>query len=109
LLFAPVFNAIDDTLAEAIATADVAFLDGTFFYDDEMIARDLMDKRARHLGHQPVGGDDGTLVQLGEIETRVIFTHINNSNPSLDRDSEEYATLREAGAELAYDGMELTL
>lgn len=109
MLFAPVFSAIDDALAEAIANADVAFLDGTFFYDDEMIAAGLMDKRARQLGHQPVGGPDGTLAQLGDLDTRVIFTHINNSNPALDRESQEFATLCHAGTELAHDGMELTL
>ena len=109
LLFAPVFAEINDELQEAIAAADVAFLDGTFFYDDEMIAAGLMDKRARHLGHLPLGGPDGTLAILGHISTRIVFTHVNNSNPVLDPNSEEFAMLRTSGAAVAYDGMEITL
>ena len=109
LLFAPVFAELNDELREAIAAADVAFLDGTFFYDDEMPAAGLMDKSARHLGHQPLGGPDGTLALLGPVNTRIIFTHINNSNPALNPDSQESLALRTCGAEIAYDGMALTL
>lgn len=109
LLFAPVFRAIDETLRAAIARAAVAFLDGTFYNDDELVEAQLLDKHARALGHQPVGGDDGTLAQLRGTRTRIVFTHLNNSNPMLDSGSAAYAQLREFGAELAYDGMELTL
>ena len=38
LLFAPVYEAIDDVLLAAIAQADVALLDGSFYADDEMRA-----------------------------------------------------------------------
>ncbi len=109
LLFAPVFAEIDDALARAIASASVAFLDGSFFSDDELIAQGLANKRARSLGHLPVGDANGTLERLRGTKTRVIFTHINNSNPMLDPDSPAAARVREAGAEIAFDGMELTL
>jgi pyrroloquinoline quinone biosynthesis protein B len=109
ILFAPVFSAIDDGLHAAITRASIAFLDGSFFSDDEMIEAGLLDKHARALGHQPVGGKGGTLEQLRGTKTRIIFTHLNNSNPMLDPASQAYAALRECGAELAYDGMELTL
>lgn len=109
LLFAPVFSAIDAKLRAAIARASVAFLDGSFYSDDELVAPELLAKHARALGHQPVGGRDGTLAQLAGTRTRIIFTHLNNSNPMLDSGSPASAALREFGAELAYDGMELTL
>ena len=109
LLFAPVFSAIDETLRAAIERAAVAFLDGTFYSDDELVDAQLLDKHARALGHQPVGGSGGTLAQLRGTQTRIVFTHLNNSNPMLDPASAAYAELREFGAELAYDGMELTL
>lgn len=109
LLFAPVFSAIDETLRAAIERAAVAFLDGTFYSDDELVAARLVDKHARALGHQPVGGDGGTFAQLRGTRTRIVFTHLNNSNPMLDSASAAHAELREFGAELAYDGMELTL
>lgn len=109
LLFAPVFSAIDESLLAAIRRASVAFLDGSFYSDDELIDAELLGKRARALGHQPVGGGDGTLAQLAGTRAKIVFTHLNNSNPMLDPDSSAYASLRDFGAELAYDGMELTL
>jgi pyrroloquinoline quinone biosynthesis protein B len=107
LLFAPVFRSIDASLYDAICRADVAFLDGTFYTDDELMTEGLMLKRARALGHQPVGGADGTLQRLRGRRSRIIFIHLNNSNPMLDEESPACARVREAGAEIAYDGMEL--
>jgi pyrroloquinoline quinone biosynthesis protein B len=109
LLFAPVFADIDDALRAAIEAADVAFLDGSFYSDDELVAQGLASKSARSLGHQPVGGPNGTLARLRGIRTRIVFTHLNNSNPMLDPDSEAHARVRELGAEIAFDAMELVL
>jgi pyrroloquinoline quinone biosynthesis protein B len=109
LLFAPVFAEIDARLEQAIEAARVAFLDGSFYSDDELIVQNLARKRARSLGHQPVGGSAGTLAHLLGVRTRLVFTHLNNSNPMLDERSREYAQVRDFGAEVAYDGMELTL
>ncbi len=107
ICFAPVFASIDAALRDAIERADVAFLDGTFYRDNELIAAHLLDRSARGLGHQPVGGPDGTLSQLRGIRTRIIFTHLDNSNPMLDPASEAAAAIRASGAEIAYDGMTL--
>jgi pyrroloquinoline quinone biosynthesis protein B len=108
VLFAPVFAAIDPRLSQAIARARIAFLDGSFFSDDEMIVQGLSEKTARHLGHLPVGGSDGTLAHLG-TNARVIFTHVNNSNPMLDPDSAATGAVHRAGANVAFDGLEITL
>ena len=109
LLFAPVFAEIDATLASALQSASVAFLDGSFYSDDELVAQGLADKRARSLGHLPVGDWRGTLARLRSRSRRTIFTHLNNSNPMLDPNSSAAAHVREAGVEIAYDGMELTV
>ena len=86
LLFAPVFSSIDGALARAIASAGVAFLDGTFFSDDELVSQRLLPKHASALGHHALGGREGTLEQLRGTATRLILTHINNSNPILNPD-----------------------
>lgn len=109
LLFAPVFAAIDQTLRAAIERADLALLDGSFYSDDELVREHLMEKTARHLGHQPVGGADGTLAQLQDARGRIVFTHINNSNPMLDPASPEAIEVEASGARIAYDGMEFAL
>jgi pyrroloquinoline quinone biosynthesis protein B len=109
LLFAPVFASIDRRLAKAIASAGVAFLDGTFFSDDELVSQRLMPKHASELGHLAIGVPGGTLEQLRGTPTRVIVTHVNNSNPILNPDSAAARSLHDANVEVAYDGMELRI
>ena len=103
VLFAPVFAAIGGELAAAIARAGVAFLDGSFYSDDELTASGMMAKHARDLGHLPVVDTLAFLPTLPK-HGRIVFTHVNNSNPMLDPDSEAAAEVRAAGAEIAYDG-----
>ena len=43
------------------------------------------------------------------LATRKILIHINNTNPILDEDSAQHAQVRDAGVELAFDGMEFSL
>lgn len=109
LLFAPVFAELGDELRDAIERADLAFLDGSFYSDDELQREQLMDKTARHLGHQPVGGESGTLAQLRAGRGKIVFTHLNNSNPMLDPASDAAKHVRDFGAQIACDGMEFTL
>jgi pyrroloquinoline quinone biosynthesis protein B len=40
---------------------------------------------------------------------RRILIHINNTNPILDEDSPECREVRDAGWEIAYDGMQIDL
>ncbi len=95
---------------KAAATSNVAFLDGTFWSDDELIEIGRSQKTSRDMGHLPLSGRDGLLAQFPkDSECRKILVHINNTNPILNEDSEEHRLAREAGFEIAYDGMELTL
>lgn len=107
LLYAPVFSTIDRPLADAARRADIVFLDGSFHDDDEMDRMGLGRKRARDLGHQPVSG--GTLAFAATLSNRRLFTHLNNSNPLLDPSSPAARAVREAGCELAEDGLEIHL
>jgi pyrroloquinoline quinone biosynthesis protein B len=109
VVFAPVYAGITERLREAVATSRVAFLDGSFFSDDEMQSKHLVDKHATALGHLPVGGENGTLATLGISGTRCILSHVNNSNPLLDPSSTAFQQARAAGVEVAYDGMEVVL
>ncbi|GAC1535913.1 MAG: pyrroloquinoline quinone biosynthesis protein PqqB [Candidatus Velthaea sp.] len=109
LCFAPVYAAVDDALREAIASADVSFLDGSFYDDDDMIVQGLGDKRASDLGHLPLHGAGGTMDQLGSVRSRRLLTHLNNTNPVLDPNSSAAREIAKAGFELAHDGLELIL
>ena len=108
-VFAPVFSGTNRALIDALERADVAFLDGSFFTDDELPGLGLGEKTARALGHQPAGGADGTLAAVAALKNRRVFAHLNNSNPMLDPDSLAALAVAETGAEVAYDGMELRL
>ena len=66
-----------------------------------------MPKHASALGHHAVGGREGTLEQLRGVATRIILTHVDNSDPILNPDSAASRSVRDADAEVAYDGMEL--
>ena len=61
------------------------------------------------MGHLPQSGPGGMLEALQPLAARKILIHINNTNPILDEDSAERATLQAAGVEVAYDGMEIEL
>jgi pyrroloquinoline quinone biosynthesis protein B len=62
------------------------------------------------MGHIPLSGRDGLLAQFpADSAARKVLIHINNTNPILDEDSAEHRAVRDAGFEIAYDGMEFTL
>jgi len=90
---------------------DILVLDGTFWADDEL---GLPGRSAADLGHVPLNGSSGTLAvimkleQSGPRKPRLVYTHFNNTNPVL-ADSVQRRMLISAGAELAYDGMEIRL
>lgn len=83
---------------------EVVFFDGTFWSDDELISLQGRGKTARQMGHQPA---ENTLSALAAIEARKIFIHVNNTNPMLDESSQEFRRARDAGWEIARDGMDL--
>jgi pyrroloquinoline quinone biosynthesis protein B len=76
-----------------------------------LIALGVSCKRAQDMGHMPQSGAGGMLDWLGRLPatTRKILIHINNTNPVLDEDGPEYARVRDAGIELACDGMDLSV
>jgi pyrroloquinoline quinone biosynthesis protein B len=108
--FAPSLPDISGEWLKAAASSGIAFLDGTFWSDDELLATGRGHKTAREMGHVPLSGRDGLLAQFPtDAAARKILIHINNTNPILDENSPEHRAVRDAGFEIAYDGMELTL
>ena len=109
LVYAPGLQRLDSgTLAE-LAAADLRFVDGTFWTEDELLAMRPGAPTATVMGHTPVGGPDGSLEQLRGLPGRTVYIHLNNTNPMLVDGSPEAAAVRAAGAEIAMDGMALEL
>lgn len=109
LIYCPGCAGMVGDLDERIATARALFFDGTLYAEDEMITNGLGNKTGRRMGHMPISGPGGTLEALARhASVRRILTHINNSNPILIEGSPEEATVKAAGWEIAFDGMEVT-
>ncbi len=110
LFYAPNLPGTGDRWLRSVEESDLAILDGTFWKDDELNSVRKGSKSARQMGHLPLWGDRGLLRQpFRPSKTRRVLIHINNTNPILTDDSPESRIVRDAGWEIAYDGMELTI
>ena len=59
------------------------------------------------MGHVPIAGPGGSLPALAELRGRVVYIHINDTNPILDANSPEASLVQRTRIEIAMDGMEL--
>jgi pyrroloquinoline quinone biosynthesis protein B len=110
LFYAPGLGEIEPHLEPFLAEADCLMVDGTFWTDDEMVRLGVSKKRAREIGHLPQSGPGGMIEVLKPLKAeRKILIHINNTNPILDEDSPQRRELREAGIEVAFDGMDIRI
>ncbi|MEQ3552542.1 pyrroloquinoline quinone biosynthesis protein PqqB [Pseudonocardia nematodicida] len=96
-----------DVLGE-IEGADLLLVDGTTWHDDEMIRLGLARRTAHDMGHLHVGGPGGSLEVLSRLGLpRIVYVHINNTNPILLDDSDERAEVEKAGVTVGTDGLDL--
>lgn len=110
LFYAPTLPGSEGDWRRRAMLSQVALLDGTFWTDDELIGVQKNGKTASEMGHLPVSGANGLIERLGHVrDGRRILLHLNNTNPALDEESAANRVLREAGWEVAYDGMEFEL
>jgi pyrroloquinoline quinone biosynthesis protein B len=110
IFMAPALSGHTAEWSKPSSAADVTFMDGTFWADDEIIRAGRSKKTAREIGHLPLSGPGGLLEQFPKsARGRKILIHINNTNPILDEDSPEHRAVLDAGFEIAYDGMEIEL
>ncbi|MEY8041889.1 pyrroloquinoline quinone biosynthesis protein PqqB [Saccharopolyspora cebuensis] len=112
LVYAPCLAGWPFGFEEFCAGADVVLLDGSFHGSAEMSGAtggDVGDPAQRAMGHLPMAGPGGSLRKPRPPGARLLYTHLNNTNPVLDESSPEHAAMRAAGAELAPEGAELVL
>lgn len=110
LVFLPGVACVSEALLERLQSCDVVLFDGTFWSDNEPSSIPGVTRSARQMGHLPISGAGGSLECFAALKgPRKIFIHINNTNPILDEESREHGMVLEAGWEVAWDGMEITL
>jgi pyrroloquinoline quinone biosynthesis protein B len=101
---------VTEPLRRRIDGADLLFMDGTLWRDDEIIAQGVGSKTGRRMGHVSMSGPEGPIERLRDLRIgRRMFIHINNTNPALLADSPERTELEWAGWKVAQDGLELKL
>ncbi len=101
---------LDPPVLERCAGADVVFVDGTLWRDDELLLAGIAARTGREMGHVSISGEAGVLARLGAVPAgRKILVHVNNTNPVLLADSPERAAVERAGFEVATDGLAIDL
>ncbi|NND44204.1 MAG: pyrroloquinoline quinone biosynthesis protein PqqB, partial [Xanthomonadales bacterium] len=92
-------------LAEQVRDVDYALIDATFFSNGELPNRDMA-----QVPHPFVVESMAVLDELPAAErAKVWFIHFNHSNPLLDANSEASQAVREAGYNIAVEGVRLGL
>jgi pyrroloquinoline quinone biosynthesis protein B len=108
LLFLPDINSWtqwDKDVAEAVASVDIALLDGSFWSMDELPGRAVEDI-PHPLMTQTMDALQGV---VDGRASRVVLTHLNNSNPALDKGGPQQAEVARRGFEIAREGMRFGL
>jgi pyrroloquinoline quinone biosynthesis protein B len=106
VFYAPTLPAHSTEWKDWARSSDLCLLDGTFWNENELISAGVGSKTATEIGHVSLTGSDGLLAQHGIAKQgRRVLIHINNTNPLLDEESPESREVRDAGWEIAYDGM----
>ncbi len=101
---------VTEALKSRVSDADVLLFDGTVYYDDEMMREGVGQKTGARMGHISIAGESGSLAAFANVDIkRKIYIHINTTNPILEPGSEAEQTVRAAGWEVGWDGMEIEL
>jgi pyrroloquinoline quinone biosynthesis protein B len=92
-------------IRDIVRSVDYALLDATFFADGELQGRDMS-----QIGHPFVTESMALFEDMTDEEkSRVIFIHMNHTNPLLIDGSEAQAIVTERGFKFATEGMRLEL
>jgi pyrroloquinoline quinone biosynthesis protein B len=110
LVYLPAVQELHTGVLDQLHDCACLLIDGTCWEDDELVRLGIGNKTARVMGHLPIAGDGGSLEQLAALDVgRVIYIHINNTNPILIENSPQRQTVEANGIEVAFDGMELEI
>lgn len=110
LFYLPGLGVLENHVFEAMKDADVILIEGTLWTNDEMIKGNFSSKLGTDMGHMPLSGEGGLIEVLDALEKpRKILIHINNTNPILDEENDEYKELISHGIEISYDGMSIEI
>ena len=92
-------------ISTLISKVDYALLDGSFYDGGELPHRDMSE-----IPHPFVVESMALFDQLDvQDKSKVIFTHLNHTNPLLQKESPQHQQVLQKGYQVAYEGMVLNL
>ncbi len=94
----------DRSLTDLVATCDAALLDGTFYDAAEVAGRSI-----EEIPHPPIPVTMELLEPFAGPGRRILFIHLNHTNPALREGWPERLAIERRGFEVARDGLELGL
>jgi pyrroloquinoline quinone biosynthesis protein B len=89
LFYAPDLDTIGPEVLSHVRGVDVAILDGTFFRKRELHRDD-----ANAVPHPAIAD---TMSAVSRLDTKIVFTHLNHTNPALDAESRERRAVEALG------------
>lgn len=95
---------VKDEMAKWLLRADYALLDGTFYSGGELPGRDMS-----LVPHPTVESSISFLKSLPPFHCKILFTHLNHTNPLLDPDSIESKSFAKTGYQIAREWQEFGL
>lgn len=108
LVYVPALEEFSPAVQCSLANCACLLIDGTCWFDDELARAGIGNKTARAMGHLPIAGAGGSLERLATLKIeRIIYIHINNTNPLLIENSPQRQTVEAHGIEVAFDGLEM--
>ena len=96
LFYAPDLDVLTPDVLRQVRAADVAILDGTFFRKKELRRDD-----ANAVPHPAIAD---TMNDVSRLDTRILFTHLNHTNPAIDPASREAQAVAALGMRIAREG-----
>lgn len=82
--------------------------DDSVWTKENMSVHDISDKLASEMGNLDQSSKGGMKEILSNLEKpRKILLHINNTNPNLDKESDERKELDKLGTQVSYYGMDI--
>ena len=110
VVYIPGCAEVDDQVLRRVYGADCLLFDGTVFNDTELVDLGVMNKTGERMGHVSIVGEGGSLHAFDKSAIRrKIYIHINTTNQILEPGSTAETTVIEAGWQVAYDGMKITV
>ena len=107
LLYIPDIDAwepVKDSMTQWLKSVDYALLDGTFYSGQELPGRDI-----RLVPHPTIEHSMMLFKTFPDFGAKILFTHLNHTNPVLNRGSSEAMKVTNAGYGVAVDWQEFTL